>query len=174
MIGLPKTIDNDIYGTDVTFGFHTAVDIAADALRRIRTTADSHRRVFFVEVMGNKVGWLTLYAGLAAGADAILLPEMPYDEDNIIKFISEKRAAGARSVVIAVAEGAMSKREADMSKKGSAARLPRAVRQRHRGRKAGGYHLAEVPNSSAAPPCSGTSSAGGRTVRLRDRSSPPK
>ena len=117
VIGLPKTIDNDIYGTDVTFGFHTAVDIAADALRRIRTTADSHRRVFFVEVMGNKVGWLTLYAGLAAGADAILLPEMPYDEDNIIKFISEKRAAGARSVVIAVAEGAMSKREADMSKK---------------------------------------------------------
>ena len=88
VIGLPKTIDNDIYGTDVTFGFHTAVDIAADALRRIRTTADSHRRVFFVEVMGNKVGWLTLYAGLAAGADAILLPEMPYDEDDIIQYVS--------------------------------------------------------------------------------------
>lgn len=116
VIGLPKTIDNDIYGTDVTFGFHTAVSIAADALKRIRTTAESHRRVFFVEVMGNKVGWLTLYAGLAAGADGILIPEIPYEEDAIIKFIRAKQAAGNRSVVIAVAEGAMSKREAAMSK----------------------------------------------------------
>ena len=116
VIGLPKTIDNDIYGTDVTFGFHTAVSIAADALKRIRTTADSHRRVFFVEVMGNKVGWLTLYAGVAAGADAILIPEIPYDEDKLAAFIAEKMKQ-RRSVVIAVAEGAMSVKEAAMSKK---------------------------------------------------------
>lgn len=117
VIGLPKTIDNDIYGTDITFGFHTAVDIAADALKRIRTTADSHSRVFFVEVMGNKVGWLTLYSGLAAGADAILIPEINYDEDKLAQFINRKKASGARSVVVAVAEGVCSTREAAMSKK---------------------------------------------------------
>ena len=116
VIGLPKTIDNDIYGTDVTFGFHTAVDIAAGAIKRIRTTADSHSRVFFVEVMGNKVGWLTLYAGLAAGADAILIPEIAYDEEKLAQFICNKKAQ-SRSVVIAVAEGALSSREAAMSKK---------------------------------------------------------
>lgn len=117
VIGLPKTIDNDIYGTDVTFGFHTAVDVAADSLRRIRTTADSHSRVFFVEVMGNKVGWLTLYSGIAAGADVILIPEIPYDEEKLAAFIKGRRAAGARSVVAAVAEGAVSLREAAMSKR---------------------------------------------------------
>ena len=116
VIGLPKTIDNDIYGTDVTFGFHTAVDIAAGAIKRIRTTADSHSRVFFVEVMGNKVGWLTLYSGLAAGADAILIPEIPYDEEKLAEFIKTKKQS-SRSVVIAVAEGVMSVREAAMSKK---------------------------------------------------------
>lgn len=117
VIGLPKTIDNDIYGTDVTFGFHTAVDIAAGAIKRIRTTAESHSRVFFVEVMGNKVGWLTLYSGIAAGADAILIPEIAYDEDKLAKFVTDKKAAGARSIVVAVAEGASSTREAAMSKK---------------------------------------------------------
>ena len=116
VIGLPKTIDNDIYGTDVTFGFHTAVEIASDAIKRIRTTADSHRRVFFVEVMGNKVGWLTLYAGLSSGADVILIPEIPYDEEKLAKFIKDRMGV-SRSVVIAVAEGAMSKFEASMSKK---------------------------------------------------------
>ena len=116
VIGLPKTIDNDIYGTDVTFGFHTAADIASDAIKRIRTTASSHARVFFVEVMGNKVGWLTLYAGIAAGADAILIPEIAYDEDKLAAFILNKKSS-SRSVVAAVAEGALSLREAAMSKK---------------------------------------------------------
>ena len=74
IIGLPKTIDNDIFGTDVTFGFHTAVDIATDVIDRIHTTAGSHSRVMCIEVMGNKAGWLTLYAGMAGGADIILLP----------------------------------------------------------------------------------------------------
>lgn len=116
VIGLPKTIDNDIYGTDITFGFLTAVDIAAGAIKRIRTTADSHSRVFFVEVMGNKVGWLTLYAGLASGADSILIPEIAYDEDKLAQFIKDKKQ-NSRSVVIAVAEGVVSSREAAMSKK---------------------------------------------------------
>ena len=116
VIGLPKTIDNDIYGTDITFGFHTAVDIAADAIRRIRTTADSHSRVFFVEVMGNKVGWLTLYAGLASGADVILIPEIAYDEEKLARFIKDKKQS-SRSVIVAVAEGVLSSREAAMSKK---------------------------------------------------------
>ena len=79
IIGLPKTIDNDIYGTDVTFGFHTAVDIATDVIDRIHTTAGSHSRVMCIEIMGNKAGWLTLYSGIAGGADIILLPEQPYD-----------------------------------------------------------------------------------------------
>ena len=82
IIHLPKTIDNDIYGTDVTFGFQSAINIATDAIDCIHTTAASHNRVFIVEVMGHKVGWLTLYAGVAGGADIILLPEIPYDIDK--------------------------------------------------------------------------------------------
>ena len=82
VIHLPKTIDNDIYGTDMTFGFYSAVNIATEAIDCIHTTAASHNRVFIVEVMGHKVGWLTLYAGMAGGADIILLPEIPYDIDQ--------------------------------------------------------------------------------------------
>ena len=81
VVHLPKTIDNDIYGTDVTFGFQSAINIATEAIDCIHTTAASHNRVFIVEVMGHKVGWLTLYAGIAGGADIILLPEIPYDID---------------------------------------------------------------------------------------------
>ena len=83
IIHLPKTIDNDIYGTDVTFGFHTAVDIATEVIDRIHTTAGSHSRVMCIEIMGNKAGWLTLYSGIAGGADIILLPELPYDIDRV-------------------------------------------------------------------------------------------
>lgn len=84
IIGLPKTIDNDIWGTDVTFGFHTAVDIATEVVDRIHTTATSHRRIMVIEIMGNKAGWLTLYSGIAGGADIILIPEIPYDIDKVI------------------------------------------------------------------------------------------
>ncbi len=117
VIGLPKTIDNDIYGTDVTFGFHTAVDIATECIKRIHTTAKSHSRTIFVEVMGNKVGWLTLYAGVAGGADIILLPEMPYDEDKLCQYIVDRYNSGKRSAVVAVAEGASSTYEASLGKK---------------------------------------------------------
>ena len=77
VIGLPKTIDNDIWGTDVTFGFHSAVDIATDVIDRLHTTANSHGRILVVEIMGNKAGWLTLYSGIAGGADIIVIPEIP-------------------------------------------------------------------------------------------------
>ena len=94
VVTLPKTIDNDIWGTDMTFGFQSAVDIATDAIDCIHTTAASHGRVFIVEVMGHKVGWLTLHAGIAGGADIILLPEIPYDVDKVIEAIEQARQGG--------------------------------------------------------------------------------
>ncbi len=117
VIGLPKTIDNDLYGTDVTFGFHSALAIATDALDKLHTTAASHGRVMVVELMGNKSGWLTLYAGIAGGADVILLPEMPYDIDKVAKAVSNRANAGKAFSIIAVAEGAMDKEEAKMKRK---------------------------------------------------------
>ncbi len=109
IIGLPKTIDNDIWGTDVTFGFHTAVDIATDVIDRVHTTAASHSRVMVIEIMGNKAGWLTLYSGMAGGADIILLPEIPYDLDCICDALKERTEMGKTFSIIAVAEGAMSR-----------------------------------------------------------------
>lgn len=117
VIGLPKTIDNDIYGTDFTFGFHTAVGIATEVIDRIHTTAHSHGRCMVIEVMGNKAGWLTLYSGLAGGADVILLPEIPYDIQKVARTV-EDRAKGKKPFsIIAVAEGAMTLEEAKMKKK---------------------------------------------------------
>lgn len=117
VITLPKTIDNDLWGTDMTFGFQSAVDIATNAIDCIHTTAASHRRVFIVEVMGHKVGWLTLNAGMASGADIILIPEIPYDLDKVIDKIEERDANGSSFTIIAVAEGAISKKDAKLSKK---------------------------------------------------------
>lgn len=117
IIHLPKTIDNDIYGTDMTFGFYSAVNIACEAIDCIHTTAASHNRVFIVEVMGHKVGWLTLYAGIASGADIILLPEIPYDNDKIIDAIQKRKKQGKGFTILAVAEGAISKEDAALSKK---------------------------------------------------------
>ena len=117
VIGLPKTIDNDLWGTDMTFGFQSAVNIATDALDCIHTTAASHGRVFIVEVMGHKVGWLTLNAGIAGGADIILVPEIPYDIDKIVEKINERHNRGSRFTILAVAEGAISKEDAKLSKK---------------------------------------------------------
>lgn len=117
IIGLPKTIDNDIFGTDVTFGFHTALDIATENLDRIHTTACSHGRVMVVEVMGNKAGWLTLYAGLAGGADVLLIPEIPYDIDKVAKLVKKRQKKGCKFSIVAVAEGVISQQEAKMKKK---------------------------------------------------------
>lgn len=117
VIGLPKTIDNDIYGTDVTFGFHSAVDVATECIDRVHTTAASHGRTMLVEIMGNKVGWLTLYAGIGGGADIILLPEIPYDIDVVCRKVLERAEAGKAFSIIAIAEGAIEAEEAKLKKK---------------------------------------------------------
>ncbi len=117
VVTLPKTIDNDIWGTDITFGFQSAVNIATNAIDCIHTTAASHGRVFIVEIMGHKVGWLTLHAGIAGGADIILLPEIPYDIDSIVKALDKRTKQGKRFSILAVAEGAISKEDAALSKK---------------------------------------------------------
>ena len=117
VISLPKTIDNDIFGTDMTFGFQSAVDIATNAIDCIHTTAAAHGRVFIVEVMGHKVGWLTLHAGVAGGADIILLPEIPYDLNCVLAAIERRHKEGKRFSILAVAEGAMSKEDALLGKK---------------------------------------------------------
>ena len=117
IVSLPKTIDNDLWGTDMTFGFQSAVDIATQTIDCIHTTAASHNRVFIVEVMGHKVGWLTLYAGIAGGADIILLPEIPYDIEKVIEAINKRTHAGKGFTILAVAEGAISKEDAMLSKK---------------------------------------------------------
>jgi ATP-dependent phosphofructokinase / diphosphate-dependent phosphofructokinase len=106
---LPKTIDNDIEGTDVSFGFDTALQIATDAIDRLHTTATSHHRIIVCEIMGHNTGWLTLSAGIAGGADVILIPEMPYDLEMVAEYLQERRRRGCRFSIIAVAEGAISK-----------------------------------------------------------------
>lgn len=117
VVTLPKTIDNDLWGTDMTFGFQSAVDIATDTIDRIHTTATSHSRVFIIEVMGHKVGHVTLHAGIAGGADVILLPEIPYDIDVVTGVIQKRAAADKKFTIIAVAEGAISKEDARLKKK---------------------------------------------------------
>lgn len=117
VITLPKTIDNDLWGTEMTFGFQSAVDIATNTIDCIHTTATSHSRVFIVEIMGHKVGWVALHAGIAGGADIILIPEIPYDLDEILKAINKRTKAGKHFTIIAVAEGAISKDDAKLSKK---------------------------------------------------------
>ncbi len=117
IVSLPKTIDNDLWGTDMTFGFQSAVNIASEAIDCIHTTAASHGRVFIVEVMGHKVGWLTLHAGMASGADIILLPEIPYDINKVVAAIEKRTKEGKRFSILAVAEGAISKEDAQLSKK---------------------------------------------------------
>ena len=117
VIALPKTIDNDTWGTDMTFGFHSAIEIATKCIDDIHTTASSHGRVFVIEIMGHKVGWIPLYAGIAGGADVILLPEIPYDINNVMKVIERRDKEGKRFSIIAVAEGAISIEEASLKRK---------------------------------------------------------
>ncbi|MDQ3469491.1 MAG: 6-phosphofructokinase, partial [Actinomycetota bacterium] len=104
--GIPKTIDNDLDMTEVTFGFDTAVEVATEGIDRIFTTATSHSRLFVVEVMGRYAGWIALHSGLAAGAHAILIPEIPFDLRAVAEMIARRAARGARFAVIVVAEGA--------------------------------------------------------------------
>lgn len=107
VIGVPKTIDNDVVGTDTTFGFQTAVQIATDAIDRLHTTAESHDRVMVVEVMGRDAGWIALHAGIAGGATAILIPEVPFDIDEVAEIVSRRHSRGRYASVVVVAEGAL-------------------------------------------------------------------
>jgi 6-phosphofructokinase 1 len=113
IITLPKTIDNDVLLTDVTFGFDTALSVATEAIDRLHSTAHSHHRIIVVEIMGNKVGWLALGAGIAGGADAILIPEIPYEVKSIAEAIRSRSHRGKRFSLVAVAEGAISKQEVE-------------------------------------------------------------
>src|SRR5947207_2131515 len=106
VVGVPKTIDNDIVGTTNCFGFDTAVDFATDAIDRLHTTAEAHHRVMVVEVMGRYAGWIALHAGVAGGADVILIPEIPYDIEMIASRLREREAWGARFSIVVTAEGA--------------------------------------------------------------------
>ncbi len=117
VVTMPKTIDNDIWGTDVTFGFQSAVDIATNVIDCIHTTATSHGRVFIVECMGHKAGWLTLHAGIAGGADVILIPEIPYNIEKVIDCIKSRTKSGKTFSILAVAEGAISEDIAKLPKK---------------------------------------------------------
>ena len=109
LVGIPKTIDNDLWGTDVTFGFNTALQTAMEAIDKIHTTAESHHRVMVVEVMGRYAGWIALEAGLAAGGDVLLIPEIPYDMEKVCEAIGQRHRQGRPSSIVVVAEGAVPK-----------------------------------------------------------------
>jgi 6-phosphofructokinase 1 len=106
VVGVPKTIDNDLAATDFTFGFQTAVQIATDAIDRLHTTAESHNRVIIVEVMGRHAGWIALYSGIAGGADVVLIPEKPFDVDDVVAHIRRRHESGRTFSIVVVAEGA--------------------------------------------------------------------
>jgi ATP-dependent phosphofructokinase / diphosphate-dependent phosphofructokinase len=106
VVGVPKTIDNDLAGTDFTFGFDTAVNIATEAIDRVHTTAEAHNRVMVVEVMGRDAGWIAMYSGIAGGADVILIPEIPFDVDKVAETIRVRHARGRYFSIVVVAEGA--------------------------------------------------------------------
>jgi phosphofructokinase-like protein len=118
IVGVPKTIDNDIGGTDVTFGFHTAVQIATDAIDRLHTTAESHNRVMVVEVMGRHAGWIATYAGIAGGADAILVPERPFDLEEVCAHLRHRHERGITFSIVVVSEGATPREGGAMTTKG--------------------------------------------------------
>lgn len=117
VVTLPKTIDNDVWGTDLTFGFQSAVEIASNVIDYIHTTAMSHSRVFIIELMGHDAGWLTLYAGIAGGADVLLIPEIPYRLESVVQTVENRIAQGKNFSIIALAEGSIDVKEAGLSKK---------------------------------------------------------
>ena len=110
VVGIPKTIDNDIRGTDITFGFDSAVQIAAEGIDRLHSTAESHHRIMIIEVMGHNAGWIALYSGIAGGGDIILIPEIPYEIDIIAKKVKERAKKGKKFSIVVVSEGAKPKR----------------------------------------------------------------
>ncbi len=115
VVGIPKTIDNDVEGTDLSIGFHTAVNIATEAIDRLHTTAESHNRVMVVEVMGRNTGWIAVNAGIAGGAEIVLVPEEPFDIEQVVKFLKHRHRAHASFSIVVVAEGAVPREGTAMS-----------------------------------------------------------
>lgn len=141
IITLPKTIDNDVAMTDTTFGFDTALGIATEAIDRLHSTAHSHHRIIVCEVMGHKAGWLALGAGVAGGADVILIPEIPYDVKKVAEAITRRSRGDKRFSIVAVAEGSLSKHEAAEQRKAEEAR--KAEKERRAGKGKGGKKAKE-------------------------------
>jgi 6-phosphofructokinase len=149
IVTLPKTIDNDVAGTDVTFGFDTALGIATDAIDRLHSTAHSHHRIVVVEVMGHNAGWLALGAGIAGGADVILIPEIPYDTEAVAEAIRHRSRTGSEFSIVAVSEGAMSREEAAALEKAEAM-LVRAKQAKVAAGKKGGNRKSKAKTRVAA------------------------
>ncbi len=142
VLTLPKTIDNDVAETDITFGFDSAMAIATEAIDRLHTTATSHQRIIVCEVMGHDAGWLCLGAGIAGGADVVLIPEIPYDLESVARHLLRRQKAGKRFSLVAVAEGIVSREEAN------ARAATKRVNAAFRAEAAGGIHLVEEPVAS--------------------------
>jgi 6-phosphofructokinase 1 len=132
IVTLPKTIDNDVWGTDVTFGFDTAMGIATEAIDRLHTTAESHHRIIVVEIMGHNTGWLPLGAGVAGGADVILIPEIPYDIGSVADAVLGRSRAGKRFSIIAMAEGALSTQQAAALEKAKSGKNKKGKKKKKR------------------------------------------
>ena len=105
VVGIPKTIDNDVWGTDITFGFDSAVNIATEAIDRLHSTANSHKRIMLIELMGHNAGWIALYSGIAAGGDLILIPEIPYDENKIAEYLIRRQNENKPYSIVVIGEG---------------------------------------------------------------------
>ena len=105
IVGIPKTIDNDVWGTDITFGFDSAVNIATEAIDRLHSTANSHKRIMVIELMGHNAGWIALYSGMAAGGDVILIPEIQYNEEKIAEYLIRRVEGNKPYSIVVVAEG---------------------------------------------------------------------
>ncbi|MBN1259219.1 MAG: 6-phosphofructokinase [Anaerolineae bacterium] len=148
VITLPKTIDNDVWGTDVTFGFDTAMTIATEAIDRLHSTAESHHRVIVVEIMGHNAGWLALGAGVAGGADVILIPEIPYDIEKVAEAVLHRSHMGKRFSIIAMSEGATSIDEAEETPR----EAPNEVTKKKKGKKKSEAEDA-APSIPAVMPC---------------------
>ncbi len=133
VIHIPKTIDNDVYGTDMAFGFHTALEAATDAVDRLHTTAASHKRILIAEIMGNSAGWLALYSGIAGGADVIIIPEIPYDITKVKGHLDNRMLSGSQFSVIVVAEGAKTVADAKLDRK--------AFRKKYEGQPSAAFRL---------------------------------
>ena len=136
VIGLPKTIDNDLVETDITFGFDSAVTTAAQAIDRLYSTAEAHLRVMVIELMGHNAGWLALNAGVGGGADIILIPEIPYDIDSIVQHLTERRRRGKWFSIVAVAEGARPKRKDEPTADAPPAEAPEKEKKKKKKKKA--------------------------------------